>query len=94
MSSSARLSLGLIEHGNEFGRLDKDNAMAISFRTPPNKTFNAPHKTTRICVIKGDTLSVMQSFNTEYREHGRGHNKQRRINVVPPRADTLSKPKH
>jgi hypothetical protein len=92
MSSSARLSLGLIADGNEFGRLDKDDNDQLS--ELQRKSFDPPHETTtRICVIKGST-SVMSSFNAENRKHSRGHDEQSRVDKVPRRANTLSKPKN
>jgi hypothetical protein len=98
INSSARLSLGLIEHGNGFGRLGgKTITISLLLYVPPTKKkpFNAPHETTRVREIKrGTLLRVTPLFNTENREHSRGHNEQRRIDVVPPRADALSKPKH
>ncbi len=78
--------------------MGSDDWGKITTISPPcfsnRKPFDVPHETTGVRELKRRTLGVTPLFNAESREHSRGHNKQRRINVMPPWADSLSKSKY
>lgn len=89
ISSSAILSLGVMEHWNDSGWLQVVISIHCLF---PDKGRWLPYECACIFVLRTLFLTILYVLNTENRKQRCDIDKQCRIDEVPPWADTLSIP--